>query len=384
MVTPLPMSAIPQVAILLNTMQSWSRSILKGILAYTQEVGPWHIWINANPDELQYTFPAGWRGDGIIACVNTPEISTFLHGVNQPIVDVCDDPTSTFPAPKVRTDDRVSTRLAAEHFIERGIRSFGFLGPSEFPNAVEYQNFYTQALEDRDLSCHSLQIHSEAPNNIKQITRWLHELPKPVGILAWGHRFSRQIVDTCMKENISVPHDVAVISGRYDELFCHACFPSLSGIQLPTESIGYHAAGLLHRMLEGENLSTDTTLIPPARIVSRLSTDTMAIEDQQLAQVICYIRDHAFEPITVNDILKKVPMARRSLERRFRQSFGRSPIEEIRRIRIDKARKLLAETDLQMQQIAERCGYATYNYLTHVFKKTTGMTPRQYRNQLKS
>jgi LacI family transcriptional regulator len=72
-------------------------------------------------------------------------------------------------------------------------------------------------------------------------------------------------------------------------------------------------------------------------------------------------------------------MARRALERRFVQHLGRSPAQEIRRVRIDHARRLLAQTNLSMQEIAEACGYSTYNYLGNVFKKETGISPGRYR-----
>lgn len=362
-------------------MQSWSRSILKGILSYAQEVGPWHVWIDASG---KHEFPVGWRGDGVIARVDSPEIASFLNDLNLPVVDVCDDPSSTFQAPKIRTDDRVGTELAAGHLIERGLRNIGFVGPQNIANAQVYHRHFLTALEERDLECHSLQFDNNDPDILKSITEWLLQVPKPIGILAWGHGFARNVMDCCLEEGISVPHDVAVISGSYDELFSHACYPSLSGILLPTETIGYQAAQVLHKMMLGEPVESEVTLIPPRGVMAQLSTDTLAIDDPKLIQVINFIRANAFEPITMDDILREVPMARRSLERRFRQTFGHSPSEEIRKIRVDRARKLLAETDLQMQEIAENCGYATYNYLTHVFKKTTGKTPREYRNQFRS
>ncbi|QBG47012.1 AraC family transcriptional regulator [Verrucomicrobia bacterium S94] len=68
-------------------------------------------------------------------------------------------------------------------------------------------------------------------------------------------------------------------------------------------------------------------------------------------------------------------MARSSLEHKFKKVFGRTPAEEIRRLRINKARKLLSETDMSMQEIAEACGYSSYNYLSLSFKQITGMPP---------
>jgi len=134
-------------------------------------------------------------------------------------------------------------------------------------------------------------------------------------------------------------------------------------------------------MIRGEAVPHKTTYIPPSDVVERMSTNSLAINDPQLTKIAHYLRDHALKPITVQDVLKAVPMGRRSLERRFKEAFGRTPLEEIRRIRMAKARSLLSETDLPMQQIAEHCGYANYNYLSYIFKQTTGKTPREYRKQ---
>ncbi|TWT83635.1 HTH-type transcriptional regulator CdhR [Planctomycetes bacterium CA13] len=79
----------------------------------------------------------------------------------------------------------------------------------------------------------------------------------------------------------------------------------------------------------------------------------------ELGKVISYLCRHPYQPMTVKDILRAVAMTRRIMERRFRQEFGQTPLGAIRRLRMDKARKLLAETDLTIQKIAEACGYST-------------------------
>jgi len=357
---------------------------VKGIFSYAHQVGPWHVWIESQSGAVTpHKLPTGWNCNGVIAKVDNEQIAEFVASLNVPVVNVSDDPEWKFEAPRVRTDDAESTRLAARHFLERGLKNVGFIGPNDIANANEYLRHFIRASTELGLDCQTFQFSRDDLGLISNVGDWIQGLTKPVGILAWGHGFARNVMESCLERQVSVPHDVAVLSGSYDELFSHACFPSLSGIQLPTESIGYQAAKLLHELMEGHAVPNETFFIPPRGVQSEVSTDTLAVKDPQLVQVVNFIRGHAFEPITMKDILEKVPIARRSLERRFLQSFGRSPIDEIRRLRIDRARKLLAETDLQMEEIAERCGYATYNYLTHVFKKMTGMTPRSYRKKFR-
>lgn len=356
---------------------------MKGIIAYANEAGHWHVWNNPNDWANLQTLPTSWRGDGIIAHVTKPELAKAITTTGLPCVDVSDDPVEGFKVPRVRTDDRSGTHLAVQHFIERGIRKFAFVGPTHRANPTWYLEAFKAALATRGHSCHVLPINKNEENILSLLQKWLRELPKPIGILVWGHGHARAVVDACLEAGIAVPHDVAILAGSDDELFSHACFPALSGVQAPTEQIGYQAAKLLHQMMKGGKVSAKTLYIPPRRIVGRLSTDTLAVEDPKLVKVVGFIRKHALESIRMDDILKAVPMSRRSLERQFVQAFGHSPLEEIRRIRIDQARRFLADTDLPMQAIAERCGYATYNYLTNVFKATTGISPRDYRKQFR-
>lgn len=371
----------PQVAILVSTTGNWGRQIVRGIFSYANEVGPWHILVTSSEQAALKGLPRDWRGDGVIANVTTSELGQKLSQTGQLVVNVADITLDDFSAPCFRTDDRIGAKIAADHFVERGLRNFGFVGPKERSNPSWYARAFEATLKDRELDCSEFWMKPDDTGVNNALISWLRKLPKPVGLMVWGHGYARKVVDSCLFAGISVPHDVAVLGGSYDELMSHACFPSLSGLIAPTEQIGYQAAKALHRMMKGEKVANETTYIPPRGVVERPSTDTLAVDDKRLVQVVEFLRLNALGSITVEDILKAVPMARRSLERRFQHAFGRTPADEIRRIRINHARKLLAETNLPMQDIAEACGYATYNYLTAVFKKTTGHTPRDYRKQ---
>ncbi|MDZ8117616.1 AraC family transcriptional regulator [Pontiella agarivorans] len=374
---------ILQVAIMVSTSSAWGRRIVKGILTYANEVGPWHIWVSSSTESNLRELPKGWRGDGIIGRVVSNDLAEELEELNLPIVNVGDVPLNGYAFPCVRTDDAAATKMAADHLVNRGFKSIAYVGSSHNPNPLWYGKAFKRALEKYDLDSQDFYLEGPFEEEYERLSAWLKELPKPTGLLVWGHGNGRFVVDLCMSVGIAVPHDIAILCGSYDELLSHACFPALSGINSPTEQIGYKAAELMHRMLQGKKVPAETIYLPPLGVVDRLSTDTLAVDDPKLVKVVNFIKDHAFESITMADILKEVPMARRSLERRFMQMFGRSPIDEIRRLRINKARQLLAETDLPMQDIAEACGFATYNYLTHVFKQVTGSTPRDYRKKMR-
>lgn len=370
---------IKQVAVLVGTSRDWGRHLVRGILAYSEKITPWNIWIHPNGGKFN-ALPENWTGEGIIASVKTQELADVLNRSGLPIVNVGDTPVAGFSAPCVRTDDVVSVQMAAEHFTNRGFFNLAVVGPRHRPTPKAYADAFKQHLAEAGLPCELFATTSPLPDPQKFIP-WLKSLPKPVGILAMGHNAGRAVVESCRAAGISVPHDVAILSSGYDELMCDTCFPALSGIVSPTEQIGYKAAELLVKMMQGEKVPNETFYVPPLRIEERLSTETLAVADPRMAQVIAYIRKHAFESIALKDVLQAVPMARRTLDHKFHKIFGHSPVEEIRRLRINKARTLLAQTDLPMQFVAESCGYATYNYLTHVFKQSTGQTPSEYRKK---
>lgn len=122
-------------------------------------------------------------------------------------------------------------------------------------------------------------------------------------------------------------------------------------------------------------------LIPPTGVTPRQSSDILAFKDPLLRNAIRFIRDHAHEPIQVQDILSHAPLSRRMLEIRFREELGRSPASEIRRVRLDRAKRLLMETDLTLPRVAEACGFAEPSSLARTFRKVFGMSPTSYRHQ---
>ena len=120
-----------------------------------------------------------------------------------------------------------------------------------------------------------------------------------------------------------MPEDVAVVGVDNDDLLCELARPSLSSVVVPAERVGYEAAALLDRLLSGARRPRHPILIPPADVVTRQSSDVVAIDDADVAAAMRFLRDHAHMPLRVADVLKHVPVSRRALERRFQALFQR-------------------------------------------------------------
>ena len=97
-----------------------------------------------------------------------------------------------------------------------------------------------------------------------------------------------------------------------------------------------------------------------------------------------FIREHADQPLRVEDVLEQVPLGRRTLERRFRVAMGRSILSEIRRAHVERAKQLLSATELSMTAIADACGFSNCSRLGITFRQLTGFAPGEYRRTMKS
>jgi LacI family transcriptional regulator len=133
--------------------------------------------------------------------------------------------------------------------------------------------------------------------------------------------------------------------------------------------------------LGGGKLKKETHYVGPVGIATRQSTDVLAMNDEMVARTVRFIRAHAYEGIKVDDILREVPIARRSLERRFQDLLGRSIHSEIARLQLERAKQLLRETKLPLDQVALKSGFQHPEYLSAVFKKHVGVSPGKFRKE---
>jgi LacI family transcriptional regulator len=380
------LSSCPRVTVLVPAYLGWGRNIIKGISAFSNRHGPWHLHIE--PEGERRPLPHGWKGDGIIARLSTPAVARTLLDVGVPVVNVSgivlEGPAAGVP--RVANDRLASGDMAARYLLDRGFHTFAYVGPPKLAYVRKHQDAFMAALDRAGHACHlhALGQGAERAGRPSRLIEWLRTLPKPVAILTWSNVQGRAIIDACRQENLLVPEDVAVLSGDDDPVLCESCLPQLSAIGVASEQIGEKAAELMQLLIERRPLPPTPILIPPLGIITRQSTDTLAVDNPDLVQAIGYIREHATRNIHVDDVLRTVPISRRSLERMFQESLGRSPAQEIRRVRIERAKQLLATTELPIPKVAAASGFGTGEYLATIFRQATGMTPLKYRALVRS
>lgn len=189
----------------------------------------------------------------------------------------------------------------------------------------------------------------------------------------------QQFISECEEADLRVPQDIAVLAADEDEFLAHTTYPPLSTIDIDSHRVGYEAGRTLALPLRGEQVDVPVQLIPPRRVISRQSTDVVAVDDPLLSRAMRFIQDNYDEAINVEDAIHAVKINRRTLERRFKATFGRTPGQMIQDVRLKEVCRLLATSPISIEQIAQVTGFSSPAHLSHAFRKAAGMTLGKFR-----
>lgn len=364
------------------------RDILRGVKAFAVERPQW-VFSPIAPEKRAIDLAAPLRCDGYLAHVFTESLARVLMALRKPVVSVA-GVLPELPLPHVMVDHAEVGRLAARHFLERGVRNFGFVGYPQHAFSVGRERGFRAVIESAGFQVaafHERQQRIQDPTGLwicnEPLIRWIERLPKPVGILASNDIQGAQVSEYCRQLGLVVPDQVAIVGVDDDDLLCELSRPPLSSVALPGERIGYEAARLLDRCFKGAIPGKRIIVLPPAGVVVRQSSDLLGVPDAQVSAALRFIRDNSSRPIQVRDVLREVPVARRALERRFRKWLQRSISEEIRRVRLERSRQLLLQTDMSLAAVAINSGFRDGRQLSVVFRRETGLTPSAFRRQFR-
>ncbi len=378
-----------RIGLVFNYSLSYCRAILRGIKRYAQARPNW-IFAPVEPDARGLRLLKSLRPAGIIAHIYTSRLASALAAPRLPLVNVC-GVLSNLRIPRVGLDDTAIGHAAANHFLDRGLRHFAFVGHLNHGYSIRRQAGFEDAI--RRAGFRVTNYHESSATFVPRgqlwsmdprLLKWLASLPKPTGILACNDLWGAQISEACRQAGLVVPDHLAIVGVDNDDLLCELARPSLSSVAVPAEAVGYHASELLEQLMARGKPTREPILLPPGSVITRCSSDILSVSDPDVAAAIRVIRQHSHEPLRTGNVLEVVPVSRRSLERRFRRALGRGIGEEIRRSHIEKARNLLASTDLPMSEVARHSGFSESKHLSVAFKQEVGMTPSEYRRQTRT
>ncbi len=380
-----------RIALFLDLTDHIERLYFEGIERLAAQVGPWEY--DTPRGTLGHPVPdlRMWRGDGVLGFLRTREIGRQIGQAKLPVVNMSNlDPGCDVPA--VRRDYVAAGVLGAEYFLHRGLKNHALYSSttSDIEVTRVLERAYAERLAEEGHACSVLYQRStgdptkELERDRQELLEWLKSLPKPLGLLATADLRAARILIACRDLGLNVPEEVSVLGMGNDELVCRFTRPTLSSISEDYSEVGYQAAALLHRLMEGAKPPDAPVLIAPGPIVDRQSTDVTVAGDAYIQKALRYIAQHACDPITVADVVRRLPIHRTRFECLFRRALHRPPYSEITRVRMDRARKLLAESTRSVAEVAATCGFANYSSFSVAFKRETGTSPRTYRRQSRS
>ncbi|HBO42697.1 MAG TPA: hypothetical protein DD670_01915 [Planctomycetaceae bacterium] len=374
-----------QIALAFPMAPGHNQQLFEGIAEYARKKANWLL--SAGPETFSMSISElhGWRGDGVIALINTKRQEAQAAALGVPVVDISAAMLAT-RFPRVTNDHRVIGRIAAEHLLSRGLWRFAYYGVRGVWYSQERGHGFIDRLKQEDCEVHQWQARSSIRRGvgwhdwIRELEGWLARIEPPLGVFAVHDNRARMLMDVCRQMGLHVPHDVAVVGVNNDPLTCEFGQPTLTSIDRNSQLCGYKAASLLDELMSTRHAAPENLIIPPGALIARESTDLLAVDDPDLNMAVHFMRSNFSKGIDISHVLANVSLSRRWLENRFKRYFGCTPHEFLCEVRVEHAKQLIiGQKHLTLAAVARECGFGSVRQLREVFHRLTRTTPREYR-----
>lgn len=378
-----------KILLLIDYSSEFSRRILRGLIQYSKEHGPWIFYRLPTYYQTLYgkegilKWAKEWKADAIIARWDH-EGTNLLESLDIPVV-LQNYKKRSHLFSNLTGDYKGTGAMAANFFIKRRFHNFAFYGnkgvvwsgerAEGFRNEVEkwggnYFCFETENLSGEQWSTSHIQLDE-----------WLLSLPKPVGLFACDDSFALQISEICKINNIRIPEDISLLGVDNDELLCNLSDPPISSIVLDVEKGGYETGRLVDRLMKKERIEPFDIIIHPSRFELRKSTEKYNIGNEYISEVVEYIEANFTSDINIDGLTHLVPLSRRNLEIRFKEEMGTSIYQFILLCRIEYFAYLLLTTNRSLYDLALESGFNDCKNISRIFKRVKGFTPMEYRQK---
>jgi len=381
--------------------------VYRGVIRYAREHAHWELLYNDRAYSLTARFEryedlAHFGADGLICGIRDRHELKRIQATGLPVVDIFGCvPAHDYPI--ARPDDIAIGRLAARHFLDRGFRSLAFCGPNSRSArlrhwaTLRWEGFDREA---RDAGLTALRFQQQAGDqpdpkdspaaherrrqrSAERFCQWVGSLPKPVGVMAAHDERALHVLEACEILGLDVPGAVALVGVDNNPLLCYSRRVSLSSVEPNVDKVGYEAAALMDQMLSRRWRRKRFVRIPPQGVVTRMSSDILAVEDPLVARALTFIGERFAQPIGVENVVGAVGVSRRNLEQRFQHWMSRTIKAELRRRRLERAKELLLASPASLEEIAHACGFRRATYLSNVFRREFGLAPGAWRRRRK-
>jgi LacI family transcriptional regulator len=359
----------------------------RGIEKFAQEHN-WHLSANLTREKV---IPWGWEGDGILAWLGAgDDLAEFVVDARKPTVDFSFRRRHLKFA-RVLEDHHHAAQIVAEHFLSRGFGNFMFYSDTDNWSYEERGVGFIDALKRSGHACtwwrwHRSPDYRNDREQWKRKRKWLIAQLKPatspLAVFAANDELALEVLESCENAGLNVPEQVAVVGAENYLLAPDAMHTPVSSVDTNLEMLGYTGAAILEDLMNGKSAPEEPIRVPAVGIVTRKSSDLLAVKHKGVANSLRFIWEHASQPISVKDLVGVAAMSRRGLHKAFLDNVGRTPGQELQRVRIERAKRLLADSSHKLEVLANMCGYQSANSFCVAFKQATGQSPKQFRDSL--
>ncbi len=378
-----------RIALLLERIVGFNHEVLTGIRDFAAPDRGWLChFIDPRADLLPLV--RQWEPHGIIAFLGDADIAVKVQELGRPFVDVAawvDSPTWA----QMGFDDRAIGRLAGEYFLNLGFEHFAFIGNPNLAFSRSRQAGFVEALRAYGYSASTFAADPKRFPAARgwtmggvdgELVSWLSSHAKPVAMFAENDERALLVSEACSVGGLRVPSDVSILGVDDDPYLCGLGYPPISSIATPARRLGYLAAECLDQLINGAAFPRQRILLPPTTVVERLSTSNVAYGNPEVCAAMYFIRENAVLGVQVDDVAHAAGISRRTLERLFESEVGRTVLSELNRVKMDRARALLATSAEPIKSVALKCGFQSQAWLATSHRKIYGISPHQYRQMV--
>ncbi len=375
-----------KILLLLDYASEFERNILRGLVKYSSEHGPW-LFYRLPPsfratygDEGIIRYAREWKADAVIGRWDNDELD-IRKELDIPVV-YQNYHHRRLDCSNLTGDYRSAGYMAAQFFLQKGYRNFAYMGIEGVVWSCERRDAFREYVSSRGGKFFCFEYAQKDDPGLRESLRsWLEMLPKPVALFCCDDENALYVSETCKMGDLHIPDDISVLGVDNDELICSISDPPISSVELNVKAGGYALGRLIHEMIDGNFNGARDVVISPVRIVTRQSTEKYDISDPYIKKVVQRIDNDYAQPLTVGTLLADIPMSRRNLEVKFRQAVGTSIWQYLLGCRCRHLAELLITTDRQLIDLAAEAGFNDYTNIARVFRKIFGCSPKEYRNK---
>lgn len=359
-------------------------SLFSGISRFTRENESWEFVFNceAYPAAIKLLEKIQW--DGAIVRITDRRTREHIKRLKKPVVNVSSWIEEAH-IPTVRREERMSGAAAAQHLLAKGVTRFGFIrrrGDAWF-HSERYQGF-VETLQRARFRCDVYQ-QKEPLKEKKEMQRfqtWVKSLRPPLGLFLSDDVGAQNVIDVCHDVGLLIPRDIALIGSMNQPDVVYHTDPPLTCVNPDEETVGYVAAKLLSKLMQGEQVDPHAIDIPPLPVIERESTQIVGIDDEVIRRAVEFVLSKFTHPLSILDIAEHLSISRATFYRRFLKAVGETPHDYIQKIRVDKAKELLqADESVPLEDVAVACGFTSRKHLNESFIRLVSESPSQWRSK---